>query len=154
MTPELKSAPQAHPTSERGAGFRPGCLTPKAVPACNFVSSVLSLRALIPGCRTEGIRVLVYHLVLLEPRWLLPSKSMFMVEQWLWLCLGLFLALGVETLPFVFSTEKQYSLTTISKVLMLLFLRKCSLSPWLKVSIENPLEVHGIVHLLNYCFLY
>lgn len=51
MTPEVKSPPQAHPTTKRGAGFTPSLPDSKSAPfpthpwpLRNFVSSVVSLR--------------------------------------------------------------------------------------------------------------
>lgn len=168
MTAEVKLASQAHPTTERGAGFTPSQCDSKAVsspthpwPLQGFMSSVVSLREeklwdSYPRIQNrKGIRVLVYHVALLDPGSLLPLKSMFTVEQWLHLVLGLFLALGLEILSFVFSTKKEYSQqTTISKVLMLLVFGKASLSPWLKLVQKKNRWQFSIVHLLNQCFLY
>lgn len=61
----------------------------------------------------KGIADPVHHAVLLEPGSPLPLKSVFTAEQWPHLILGLFLALRMETLPFVSSTKKQYSLQAI-----------------------------------------
>ena len=168
MTAEVKLAFQAHPMTKRGAGFTPSQFDSKAMsspthpwPLHSFMSSMVSLKEekswdSYPRIQNrKGIRVLVYHIVLLDPGSLLPLKSMFTVEQWLHLVLGVFLALVLETLPFVFSTKKQYSQqTTISKVLMLLVFGKASLSAWLNLVQKKNCWQFSIVHLLNQRFLY
>lgn len=105
--------------------------TPRASPElCPLCSPIRPQEgkalSFLPGSRTRGIGVLVYHIVLLEPRPPLPLQSVFMVQHGPTVatsCVGslFFWLLEWKLWPLsFFSTKKQHSLQTIiSKVLLL-----------------------------------
>lgn len=157
MAAEVKLASQAHPAM--GAGFIPSQCDSKAVSSatprlCMFhvfcgLPEKRNCGTLIPGSRTgKESEFWSTTRFLLDPGSLLPLKSMFTVEQWLHLVLGLFLASDWKLLSFVLAQRNSIHSRPLSQKSLCFWSLGRPPLPLVKLCRRNRWQF-SIAHLVN-----